>query len=76
MDFARLWRCFFGALLVAATLATAQDDDDSLASSFFSGQSLPLLVSEFFTPLEQSSTLVNLTHREVLISVITFAKLL
>lgn len=47
MDFARLWRCFFGALLVAATLATAQDDDDSLASSFFSGQFIELLVYEF-----------------------------
>jgi len=38
MDLAGMWRCLFGALLVVATLARAQDDDDSLASSFFSGK--------------------------------------
>ncbi|XP_059472948.1 protein masquerade [Neocloeon triangulifer] len=37
MDLAGLWKCLIGVLLVVATLARAQDDEDSLASSFFSG---------------------------------------
>ncbi|CAB3361030.1 Hypothetical predicted protein [Cloeon dipterum] len=37
MDLVGLWKCLIGLLLVVATLARAQDDEESLTSSFFSG---------------------------------------